>query len=97
MGIRKVDLSALAGELSQRGRSRFQDPELHEALVAMVDDREPIAWDTAVVKGKNETEVEASKAMWRNRATSVFSTIETDMEITIRWTKANLMVIQPKG
>jgi hypothetical protein len=95
-GIRKVDLSELAGELSQRGRSRYEDPELHEALLAMIADREPIAWDTAVVKGNSETEIEASKAMWRNRASSVFATIDTDMEITIRWTKSNLMVIQPR-
>lgn len=97
MGVRKVNLSDLSGSLSQRGRSRFDDPELATALLAMIADNEPFIWETAVVSGKTDTAITASKAKWRNRATSVLANMNTDYEITIRWTKENEMVIMPKA
>lgn len=97
MGVRKVNLSDLSGSLSHRGRARFADPELAEALLAMIADNEPFIWETAVVSGKTEKAIEASKAKWRNRATSVLASLETNYEISIRWTSDNEMVITPKG
>lgn len=97
MGIRKVNLSDLSGSLSKRGRERYDDPELREALQAMLEDGEAFIWDTAVVKGKTEKELTASKAMWRSRATSVLASIGEEHTMTIRWTNSNEMVISPKA
>lgn len=99
MGIRKVNLSDLQGSLSKKGRDRYADPELAEALTTMCQDGQPFVWDTAVVKGKTEKELVASKAKWRSRAMSVFTALNLGDEyaITIRWTTNNEMVIAPKS
>lgn len=93
MSIRKVNLSDLAGSLSQRGRERYKDNELLQALTEMLADGEPFIWDTAVVTGKTDTEVSASKAKWRSRAVSVFESLNSEKNISIRWTDQNEMVI----
>jgi hypothetical protein len=94
MGIRKVDLSALAGELSHKGRSRFMDDELLSALRDAIDNGGDLfVWETAKVTGKTETERDASRAKWRNRATSVFAQLPEDTtsayKVKVQWTKTN--------
>lgn len=94
MGIRKVNLSDLKGSLSQRGRERFHDDELHQAFMEAIEmGGDTFVWETAQVEGKSEKARTASKAKWRSRATSLFSTLETEMTISVRWTDANEMVI----
>lgn len=92
MGIRKVNLSDLAGSLSQRGRDRYTDPELHEAFVeAIGDGGSSFIWETAVIEGKTEKAKKASQAKWRNRAVSVFTAIAESegMKLSVRWTVDN--------
>lgn len=93
MGIRKVDLSALAGELSTRGRTRFMDDELLSALRDAIDaGGDSLAWDTAKVTGKTETERDASRAKWRNRACSVFEQLNPandGYKVKVQWTKTS--------
>jgi hypothetical protein len=96
--IRKVNLADLAGSLSKKGKPRYQDNELLEAFREMLVDGEPFVWDTAIVEGKTDKEIEASKAKWRNRASSVFATLDSNVKISIVWTMdTNEMVIIPKG
>lgn len=99
MGIRKVNLSDLQGSLSKKGRDRYADPILRDALLAMMSDGEPFIWEDAVVTGKTEKQVTASKAKWRSRAVSVFKSLglDDDKSITIRWTTDDEMVIAPKA
>lgn len=101
-GIRKVNLSQLQGSLSQRGRERYSNPELKEALLEAIQaetkDDKSFIWEEAVVEGKTEKALTASKAKWRSRAVSVFDTF-SDLEkngqkVTIQWTTdTNEMVI----
>ena len=96
-GIRKVNLSELKGSLSTRGRTRFMDDELLSAFVEALADGEPFIWDTAVVTGVTDKQIEASRAKWRNRATSVFEQLpEADTanhKVRVQWTTDNLMVL----
>jgi hypothetical protein len=94
-GIRKVNLSDLSGSLSKRGRERYTDPELQSALVDAMSDGESFIWDTAVVSGKTDKALTASKAMWRSRAMSVFTGIAGNetQRLRIQWTDANEMVL----
>lgn len=99
-GIRKVNLSDLQGSLSQRGRERYSNPELKDALLEAIQaetkDDKSFIWEEAVVEGKTEKALTASKAKWRSRAVSVFDSI-TDhkgQKVTIQWTTdTNEMVI----
>ena len=95
MGIRKVNLNDLKGSLSQRGRSRFEDEELATALLEMLEDNEPVIWESAQVEGTTEKQRTASKMKWRNRANSVFNALESGTKISIRWTTDDEMVIIP--
>lgn len=97
-GVRKVNLSELAGSLSKRGRERFHDDVLAQALTAMLSDGEPFIWMDAIVTGKTEKQVTASRAKWRSRAMSVFTALNApeNVGISIRWTDENEMVIIPK-
>lgn len=100
MGIRKVNLSDLKGSLSQRGRDRYENADLKEALLEAIVDGEAVIWDDAQVEGNNEKKRTASKMKWRNRAVSVFSTIETECTLTVRWTTEDecvLIVNQPNA
>lgn len=94
-GIQKVNLADLAGSLSQRGRERYNDPELADALREMLKDGEPFIWGTAQVTGKTEKALNASRAKWRSRAVSVFQSLNAgeNVGIQISWTKTNQMVI----
>lgn len=95
-GIRKVNLADLAGSLSQRGRERYNDPDLAEALREMLKDGQPFIWESAVVTGKTEKALNASRAKWRSRAVSVFESLNAgeNVGISVRWTTdTNEMVI----
>jgi hypothetical protein len=81
-GIRKVNLADLQGSLSKRGRERFHDPELAQALREMLVDKSPFVWETAVVEGKNEKQLNASRAKWRSRAVSANEMVIIPKEVT---------------
>lgn len=97
MGIRKVNLSDLAGKLNQRGRSSFQDEELAEAFQQMLEDGEPFIWETAIVEGKTDKARSSSRAKWRHRAVSVFGQLNTGESISVCWTVDDECVIMPKA
>lgn len=95
-GIRKVNLADLQGSLSQRGRERYNDPDLAEALREMLKDGQPFIWESAIVTGKTEKALNASRAKWRSRAVSVFESLNAgeNVGISVRWTTdTNEMVI----
>ena len=96
-GIIKVNLSDLQGSLSQRGRERYSNPELKEALLEAINsDDKSFIWGEAVVEGKTEKAITASKAKWRSRAVSVFDSIAENngQKVSIQWTNDdNRMVI----
>lgn len=96
-GIRKVNLSDLQGQLHQRGRERYHDPELAEALAEMMNDLQPFIWEKAEVTGKDDKARNASKAKWRNRAISVMASVDDTFEVSVRWTTSDEMLILPKG
>lgn len=96
-GVRKVNLSELQGNLSRRGRERYDNPVLKEALLEMLTDGQPIIWDEAVPEGKTEKAFGASKAKWRNRAVSVFDSLNSGKKISVQWTTENEMVISLKA
>lgn len=93
MGIKKINLQDLSAKLAPRGRDPYQDGELLEAFMEMLEDGEPFQWESAVIEGKNEKEITASKAKWRNRAVSVFSQIETDEKISVHFGTENELFI----
>jgi hypothetical protein len=98
MSIRKVNLSDLQGSLSKKGKPRYENEVLLEAFREMLLDPAPFIWEEAEVEGNTAQEVEASKAKWRNRASSVFATLDSKMTISIVWTTdTHEMVIIPKG
>ncbi len=97
-GIQKVNLADLQGSLSKRGRERYHDPELAQALREMLADGSSIMWLTAKVEGKTEKALNASRAKWRSRAVSVFQSLNApeNVGISISWTDTDKMVISPK-
>lgn len=97
-GIRKVNLSDLQGKMSRRGRERYHDDALALALAELLKDGEPFVWETAVVSGDTEKAVITSRAKWRSRAFSVFTSLNApeNVTISIAWTDANEMVIMRK-
>ena len=98
MTTRKVNLSDLQGSLSKKGKPRYENELLLQAFREMLVDNTPIVWEEAKVIGSTDDEVNACKAKWRNRATSVFATLDSKVTITISWTNdTNEMVIIPKG
>lgn len=93
-GVRKVNLADLQGKLSQRGRARFTDDELLSALKQAVIDGESLIWETAVIESTNEKAQESERQKWRNRAVSVFETLNAEnKKIRVQWTSDNQMVI----
>lgn len=93
MGIRKVNLNDLQGSLTQRGRERYENDELKNALIELLETGESFIWEDAIVEGNDEKSITASKMKWRNRAVSVFKSITTDEKLTIRWTNENEMFV----
>lgn len=92
--IRKVNLNDIQGSLSKRGRERYRNPELMEAFREALTDGESFVWEEAVVTGKTDKEVTASKAKWRSRAMSVFTSMNiASHKVTIGWTVTNEMVV----
>lgn len=96
-GIRKVNLSDLAGSLNQRGRERYNDPELAQAMRDLLADGQPFIWEAVTVTGKTDKARIASKAKWRNRAKSVMASQNEDVKLHIRWTIHDEMVIALAG
>ena len=97
MTTRKVNLSDLKGSLSKKGKPRYENSELLQAFKDMLEDGTPIVWEEAKVIGNTDDEVNACKAKWRNRATSVFATLDSNVTISIVWTTdTHEMVIIPK-
>jgi hypothetical protein len=97
MPVRKVNLGELKGTLNKRGRGRYEDPELKEALIIMLQDGEPLVYDelfTVTSKTTNK-EIDNQQAKWRNRAVSVFESIEASagFKLSITWSDAQEMVI----
>jgi len=95
-GTKKVNLEALKGSLSKRGRARYNDPLLLQSFMDMLRDGEPFIWLDAVVEGSTETDIANAKAMWRARAVSVFRSLNSDRKVSIQWTTDNEMVITLK-
>jgi hypothetical protein len=95
MGVKKVNLSELKGSLNKRGRGRFEDPALREALAQMLVDGEPIVYDELfTVTGKTtEKQIDNEHAKWRNRAVSVFESLESGRKVSVSWTDAHEMII----
>lgn len=93
MGIKKVNLNQLSSMLAPRGRDPYADAELLEALLDMLVDGEPFQWETAVIEGATDKAITASKAKWRNRAVSVFNSIDTDRKITVAFGTENELFI----
>lgn len=92
-----INLSDLKGNLSSRGRSRYENPELAEMLTQLVNGEiQHVVWDDLFTVNAKTTEKEITNqhAKWRNRASSVFASLNTDKVLTISWTDAHEMVIQ---
>ena len=97
MTTRKVNLSDLKGSLSKKGKPRYENSVLLQAFKDMLEDGEPFIWESVELDGETVAEVDASKAKWRNRATSVFATLDSNVTISIVWTTdTHEMVIIPK-
>jgi hypothetical protein len=97
MSTRKVNLSDLKGSLSKKGKPRYENSELLQAFKDMLEDGEPFIWESVELEGETVAEVDACKAKWRNRATSVFATLDSEIAISIVWTTdTHEMVIIPK-
>lgn len=93
-GVRKVNLADIQGKLNKRGRERFHDDELAEALRESMKDGESFIWETAVVTGKTDKAVNASKAKWRSRAVSVFNGLGFNgYAVRVQWTQDNEMLV----
>ena len=95
MGVRKVNLSELKGSLNKRGRERFNDPELREALKQMLIDGEPVLYDElfTVTAKTTDKQIDNEHAKWRNRAVSVFNSLESNRKVSVTWTTEHEMII----
>jgi len=95
MGVKKVNLSELKGSLNKRGRGRFEDPALREALAQMLVDGEAIVYDElfTVTAKTTEKQIDNEHAKWRNRAVSVFESLESGRKVSVSWTDAHEMII----
>ena len=97
MPVRKVNLGELKGTLNKRGRGRYTDPDLKEALIVMLEDGEPIVYDElfTVTSKTTDKQIDNEQAKWRNRAVSVFESIEASVghKLSITWTTEQEMVI----
>lgn len=97
-GTKKVNLNDLRGSLSKRGRARYSDPMLAEALHSLLaGEVEAFIWLDAVPTGATPEQVNSDKAKWRARAVSIFQTLSSGRKITVAWTDENEMVISLKG
>lgn len=95
MAVRKVNLSELKGSLNKRGRERFNDPELREALAQMLIDGEPVLYDElfTVTAKTTDKQIDNEHAKWRNRAVSVFNSLESGHKVSVTWTTEHEMII----
>ena len=95
MGVKKVNLSELKGSLNKRGRGRFEDPELREAMEQMLIDGEAIVYDELFTVNAKTTgkQIDNEHAKWRNRAVSVFASLGSDRKVSVSWTDEHEMII----
>lgn len=91
-----INLSDLKGSVSKRGRDRYENAELAELLTQLANGALPfVIWDElySVTKTTTEKVITNERAKWRNRACSVFDSLNTDKKVSIHWTDAHEMVI----
>jgi hypothetical protein len=104
-GIRKVNLSDLAGSLSKRGREAFHDDNLKVALIELMNgegNENAFIWDDAfVVPTLSDKAKTTLQAKFRSRANSLVKQIATDngneFAITVQYTNAGEMVISKRN
>lgn len=93
-GVRKVNISELAGQLSSKGKPPYKDDELLSMYRESLVDGLSLIWEAVVIEGDTESEVTASKAKWRNRASSVFGQLNvTTHTLKVQWTQDNECVL----
>jgi hypothetical protein len=95
MAVRKVNLSELKGSLNKRGRGIFDDPELKEAFKQMLIDGESVVYDElfTITSKTTDKQIDNEHAKWRNRAVSVFNSLESGYKVSISWTDEHEMII----
>jgi len=96
MAIRTINLSELQGELNKRGRDRYENDELKGVLEQLVNGEIPhVIWDElfTVTAKTTDKAIANEHAKWRNRAVSVFDSLESGRKPSITWTSAHEMVI----
>ena len=97
MAIKKnINLSDLKGTLSNKGRERYQDPELAQAFRELLAGEIPnvVMDDLFKVTAKTtEKTITNERAKWRNRAVSVFDSLESGRKISVSWSDEQEMVI----
>jgi hypothetical protein len=104
-GIRKVNLSDLAGSLSKRGREAFHDDNLKVALIELMNgegNENAFIWDDAFVTPTLSDKAKTTlQAKYRSRANSLVKQIATDngneFAITVQYTNAGEMVISKRN
>lgn len=91
MKIQKANLAELKGTLHKRGRARYENPELKQALAAMLKDGEDITIDELFVVTPKTTAkaITNEKAKWRNRIVSVFESLNSGQKVSVSWTDKN--------
>jgi hypothetical protein len=96
MALRSINLSELKGDLNKRGRDRYQNDDLKEMFQALLEGQiENVVWDElfTVTAKTTEKAIANEHAKWRNRAVSVFDSLETQRKLSITWTSEHEMVI----
>jgi hypothetical protein len=96
MALRSINLSELKGDLNKRGRDRYQNDDLKEMFQALLEGQiENVVWDELfkVTDKTSDKTIANEHAKWRNRAVSVFDSLETQRKLSITWTSEHEMVI----
>lgn len=95
---RKVNLKALQGSLSKKGKPAYQNPALASDIRSLSTDdpNDAFIWAEAVVTLTGDKTVDnRNKMLWRQRAVSVSESVE--IPIRIQWTNDGEMVISRKS
>lgn len=96
MANRKVKLADIQKSMAKRGREKFVDAELAKDIAGLKSHDEVIVWEKAKVNLQaTAKKLNAEKAKWRNRATSVAESVE--VEVTIGWLASGEMYITLKS
>lgn len=96
-GIRKVNISDLAGSLSSKGKPPYKDDDLLSMYRDCLNDEGSVlVWEKAVITANTDQTITAEKAKWRNRAVSVFAQLNIETHtLTVKWTDKNECVLIP--